>query len=281
MTVRDIHVSKITDAVKQLCIEATTRLNDDMIRALESSHSKEESPSGKDILVQILENARIAGDECLSLCQDAGMAVIFVELGQEVHLTGGDLTEAINHGVRQGYRDGYLRPSTLDPLTRKPFEDNTPAIIHLAIVPGENVTLHVLTKGFGGENQSRVELFPPSVGIEGVRQFVLDTVKKAGANACPPVIVGVGIGGNLEMSALIAKKSLLRPIGCRHADPMIAGLEEELLEAINRTGIGPQGLGGRITALDVHVETYPTHIGSLPVAVNLQCHSHRHKTMNI
>jgi fumarate hydratase subunit alpha len=281
MNVRDIDVSKITDAVRQLCLDATTRLNDDMIKALESSYAKEESPTGQDILAQILENAKIAGAESLSLCQDAGMAVVFVELGQDVHLSGGDLSEAINDGVRQGYRDGYLRPSTLDPLTRKPFEDNTPAIIHLGVVPGQNVTLHVLTKGFGGENQSRVELFPPAVGIEGVKRFVLETVEKAGANACPPVIVGVGIGGNLEMSALIAKKSLLRPIGQRHSDLMIARLEEALLEAINRTGIGPQGLGGRITALDVHIETHPTHIGSLPVAVNLQCHSHRHKTVTI
>ena len=198
MTVRDIQVDKITDVVRQFLLEATTRLNDDMIKALESSYAKEESSTGRDILAQILENARIGGDESLSLCQDAGMAVVFVELGQDVHLTGGDLSEAINEGVRQGYRDGYLRPSTLDPLTRRPFEDNTPAIMHVNVVPGQNVTLHVLTKGFGGENQSRVELFPPAAGMDGIRRFVLDTVKKAGANACPPVVVGSALAAILR-----------------------------------------------------------------------------------
>jgi len=277
MEIREISAQEITRTVRDLCIEANIALADDLIQAYKKGYEREESPLGKGIFRQLLENARVAQEEKIALCQDTGLAVVFLEMGQDVHIVGGDLTASINGGVRQGYRDGYLRKSSLDPLLRKNFGDNTPAIIHTEIIPGNKLKLTVATKGFGAENMSRVVLFAPAVGIEGVKQFVIQRVEKAGANACPPVIVGVGIGGNLEKAAIIAKKSLFRPIGQRHWRPEIARLERELLEDINRLGIGPQGLGGRITALDVHIETYPTHIGSLPVAVNLQCHCHRHK----
>lgn len=277
MEIREISAQEITRRVRDLCIEANIALADDLIEAYKKGYEREESPLGKDIFSQLLENARIAQEEKIALCQDTGLAVVFVEMGQDVHIVGGDLTASINEGVRQGYIDGYLRKSSLDPLIRKNFGDNTPAIIHTEIIPGDKLKLTVATKGFGAENMSRVVLFPPAVGIEGVKQFVVQRVEKAGPNACPPVIVGVGIGGNLEKAAIIAKKSLLRPIGQRHSNPEIAKLEQELLDEINKLGIGPQGFGGTITALDVHIETYPTHIGSLPVAVNLQCHCHRHK----
>jgi fumarate hydratase subunit alpha len=278
MDVREIPVEEITNTIRRLCIEANTILGDDVIESLKKGYEKEESPVGKDIFRQLLENARIAKEEGIALCQDTGLAVVFVEMGQDIHIVGGDLSESINEGVRQGYRDGFLRASSLDPLTRKNFGDNTPAIIHVEIVPGEKLKLTVIPKGFGGENMSRVALFTPASGIEGIKEFVVRTVEEAGANPCPPGIVGVGIGGTLEKAALIAKKSLLRPIGQRNSNPEVAKLEEELLEEINKLGIGPQGLGGTITALDVHIETYPTHIGSLPVAVNLQCHCARKKT---
>ncbi len=277
MLSRKIPAEEITQTVRRLCIEANTVLGEDVIRALRKGYETEESPIGKDIFLQILENAKIAKEEGIALCQDTGLAVVFVELGQDVHVVGGDLTESINEGVRQGYRDGYLRKSSLDPLIRENFGDNTPAIIHTEIVPGDKLRLMVATKGFGAENMSRVVLFAPVVGIEGIKKYVIERVEEAGANACPPVIVGIGIGGNLEKAGIIAKKSLLRPIGQRHSNPEIARLEQEFLEEINKLGIGPQGLGGTVTALDVHIETYPTHIGSLPVAVNLQCHCHRHK----
>lgn len=278
MTIREIDSALVTRTVKQLCIEATTVLNDDVLEAYAQGLAHEVSPQGQDVFKQLIDNARIARQESISLCQDAGMAVVFVEIGQDVHFTGAPLTTAINEGVRRGYAEGFLRPSTLDPISRENYGDNTPAIVHLDLVPGDQVKIHVLPKGFGGENMSRVVLFHPGAGLEGVREFVINRVREAGANPCPPVIVGVGIGGNFEKCALIAKKSLLRPVGQRHSDAVIAKLEQEFLRDINRTGIGPQGLGGRITALAVHIETFPTHIGSLPVAVNLQCHSHRHKT---
>ena len=277
MGVREIAAEDITSTIRRLCIEANTILGDDVVEALKKGLEKEESHVGKDIFRQLLENAKIAKEEGIPLCQDTGMVVVFIEIGQDIHIVGGDLNQAINEGVRQGYRDGYLRASSLDPLVRKNFGDNTPAIIHVEIVPGENFKLTVIPKGFGGENMSRVALLTPASGIEGIKEFVLRTVEKAGANPCPPGIVGVGIGGTLEKAAIIAKKSLLRPIGQRHPDHQIAKLEEELLEKINRLGVGPQGLGGTLTALDVHIETYPTHIASLPVAVNLQCNCHRHK----
>ena len=277
MGVREITAEEITSTIRQLCIEANTILGDEVVEALKKGLEQEESKTGKDIFRQLLDNAKIAKQEGIPLCQDTGMVVVFIEMGQDIHIVHGELNQSINEGVRQGYRAGYLRASTLDPLVRKNFGDNTPAIIHVEIVPGDKLKLTVVPKGFGGENMSRVALLTPASGMEGIKEFVLQTVEKAGANPCPPVIVGVGIGGTLEKAAFIAKKSLLRPIGQRHLDHQIAILEQELLDKINRLGIGPQGLGGNVTALDVHIETYPTHIASLPVAVNLQCNCHRHK----
>ena len=277
MNVREIAAEKITSTIKQLCIEANTVLEDDVVEAFERASEKEESPVGKDILRQLLENAKIAHEEGIPLCQDTGMVVVFIEMGQDVHIVGGDLNQAINEGVRQGYKEGGLRASTLDPLMRKNFGDNTPAIVHVEIVPGENLKLIVVPKGFGGENMSRVAMMTPASGIEGIKEFVVRTIEQAGANPCPPGIVGIGIGGTLEKAAIIAKKSLLRPIGHRHPDHQVAELEEDLLGKINDLGLGPQGLGGTVTALDVHIETYPTHIAGLPIAVNIQCNCHRHK----
>ena len=274
---REIHADKIASTVKRLCIEANTILGEDVISAYEKSLEAEESPVGKENFRQLLENATIAREEGIALCQDTGLAVVFVEMGQDVHVVGGDFNEAIHEGVRQGYKEGYLRASSLDPLTRKNMGDNTPAIIHVEMVKGNRIKIRLAPKGFGSENMSRVALFPPAVGIDGVKKFVIERVEEAGPNPCPPLVVGVGIGGTFEKAALIAKRSLLRPLGERHPDPMIAKLEAELLEEINKLGIGPLGLGGRITALDVHVETYPTHIASIPVAVNIQCHCDRHK----
>jgi len=274
---REIHADKIASTVKRLCIEANTILGEDVISAYEKSLEAEESPVGKENFRQLLENATIAREEGIALCQDTGLAVVFVEMGQDVHVVGGDFNEAIHEGVRQGYKEGYLRASSLDPLTRKNMGDNTPAIIHVEMVKGNRIKIRLAPKGFGSENMSRVALFPPAVGIDGVKKFVIERVEEAGPNPCPPLVVGVGIGGTFEKAALIAKRSLLRPLGERHPDPVIAKLEAELLEEINKLGIGPLGLGGRITALDVHVETYPTHIASIPVAVNIQCHCDRHK----
>ncbi|MBW1861806.1 MAG: fumarate hydratase [Deltaproteobacteria bacterium] len=274
---REIPAEEITKTIKRLCIEANTVLGDDVIEAYKKSYENEKSPVGRDILRQLLENSRIAEEEGIPLCQDTGLAVVFVDMGQDVHVVDEDLNEAINEGVRQGYKEGYLRASTLDPLTRKNYGDNTPAIIHVNVIPGDKLKLTVAPKGFGSENMSRVILFPPAVGIKGVKNFVIQRVEESGPNPCPPLVVGVGIGGTLEKAAIIAKKSLLRPIGQRHPNPDIAKLEEEFLDDINNLGIGPQGLGGTVTALDVHIETYPTHIGSLPVAVNIQCHCDRHK----
>jgi fumarate hydratase subunit alpha len=278
---REINVKLITEKVRELCMEANTVLEKDVITAYEKALEIEESPLGKDHLHQLLENAEIAKEERIALCQDTGLVVVFVELGQEVHLVGGDLNEAIHEGVRQGYREGYFRASSLDPLSRKNMGDNTPAIIHVEIVPGDGLKLAVAPKGFGSENMSRVVLFPPAVGVEGVKKFIVQRVEESGSNPCPPVVVGVGIGGTFEKAALIAKKSLLRPIGRRNPNPGIAQLEEEVLEEINKLGIGPLGLGGRVTALDVHIETYPTHIASIPVAINIQCHCNRHKEASL
>ncbi|HMK51821.1 MAG TPA: fumarate hydratase [Thermodesulfobacteriota bacterium] len=277
MRTREISAEDITRTVRRLCIEANTVLGKDVIEAYEKGLEKEESPVGRDAFRQLLENARIAQEEGLPLCQDTGLAVVFVELGQDIHIVNGDLNDAIHEGVRQGYRDGYLRASSLDPLTRKNFGDNTPAIIHVEMVSGDKFKLLVAPKGFGSENMSRVVLFPPATGIEGVKRYIVQRVEESGPNPCPPVIVGVGIGGTFEKAALIAKKSLFRPVGQRHPNAEIGQLEIELLAKINQLGIGPLGLGGSVTALDVHVETYPTHIASIPVAVNIQCHSNRHK----
>lgn len=274
---REIHTSKITAAVRDLCISANTRLGQDVLEALRKAIGQEVSPTGKDILEKLLENARIAREEVVPMCQDTGFAVVFVELGQEVHLVGGDLKEAINEGVRQGYQEGYLRKSTCHPFTRNNTGDNTPAVIHVDVASGDRLRLIVVPKGGGSENMSRVTMLTPAAGIQGVTDFVVQRVKESGANPCPPTIVGVGIGGTFEMTALLAKKALLRQIGSQNPDPELATLEQELYEEINALGIGPSGLGGRITCLAAHVNMMECHIASLPVAVNIQCHAARHK----
>ncbi len=274
---KEIQAKEITDVVEKLCVDACTRLGEDWWQAIDNAISQEESPLGKDMLRIVKENARLAADTGEAICQDTGLAVVFLEIGQDVHVVGGDLYEAVNEGVRRGYVNGYLRKSVVkDPLIRENTGDNTPAIIHVQMVPGSDLKIVVAPKGAGSENSSGLKMLKPADGKDGVVNFVLETVEAAGPNACPPIVLGVGIGGNLETSALLAKKALLRPLGRRHPEPHIAGLEEEILELVNKTGIGPQGLGGRITALDVHVEVYPTHIASLPVAVNIQCHASRH-----
>ena len=278
---REISTNQITAAIRDLCIKANTQLGEDVLAAFHKAIKLEVSPTGKDILEKLLENARIAREEEIPICQDTGFAVIFVELGQEVHLIGGDLKEAINEGVRLGYQEGYLRKSTCHPFTRKNTGDNTPAVIHLDIVPGDRVRLILAPKGGGSENMSRVTMLTPAVGIEGVKDFVVQRVKESSANPCPPTIVGVGIGGTFETAALLAKKALLRPLGSQNPDADLALLEGELYEEINRLGIGPQGLGGRITSLAVHVDMMESHIASLPVAVNIQCHAARHKEVEL
>ena len=278
---REINTSLITTAIRDLCIKANTHLGEDVLAALHKAIELEVSSTGKDILEKLVENARIAREEEIPICQDTGFAVVFVELGQEVHLVGGDLKEAINEGVRQGYQDGYLRKSICHPFTRRNTGDNTPAVIHIDIVPGDMVRLIVAPKGGGSENMSRVTMLTPAVGMEGVKDFVVQRVKESGANPCPPTIVGVGIGGTFETTALLAKKALLRPLGSQNPNGELALLEDELYEEINGLGIGPQGLGGRITSLAVHVDMMESHIASLPVAVNIQCHAARHKEVEI
>ncbi len=278
---REVDVGLIRDAVRGLCMEANTNLGEDVIRAFDRAICDEESPQGKDILNELKENARIAKDEKLAICQDTGFAVVFLELGQDVHLYGGDLREAVFEGVRRGYRDGYLRKSICDPFTRKNTGDNTPAVLHTEVVPGEKVQITVAPKGGGSENMSRVWMLTPSEGIEGIRRTVVQRVKESGSNPCPPTIVGVGIGGTLEAVALLAKKSLLRPLGTKNPDPELERLEAQILSDINDLGIGPQGLGGRTTSLAVHILKMPCHIASLPLAVNIQCHVHRHKTATL
>jgi len=278
---REINVNLITEKVRDLCIEANTDLGEDVLQALDLAMEREESPLGVEILKELKENARIAKEEKVAICQDTGFAVIFVELGQDVHLIGGDLREAIYEGVRQGYRDGYLRKSICHPFTRANTGDNTPAIIHTEVVPGEKVKITVAPKGGGSENMSRVVMLTPSDGIEGIKRFVVQRVKESGSNPCPPTIVGVGIGGTFEQAALLAKKSLLRPLGSRNQDPELDRLETAILTEINQLGIGPQGLGGRTTSLAVHISMMPCHIASLPLAVNIQCHAQRHKEVVI
>lgn len=274
---RTIHVDTIIENIKEMCIEANHFLSPDMKVALEHATASEEAPLGKQILQQLQENLQIAGEDMIPICQDTGMAVIFMEIGQEVHFEGGYLEDAINEGVRQGYVEGYLRKSVVkDPLIRENTKDNTPAIIHYEMVPGEEVKITVAPKGFGSENMSRVFMLKPADGIEGVKEAVLTAVRDAGPNACPPMVVGVGIGGTFEKCALMAKKALTRPVDERSKIPYVKEMEEELLEKINHTGIGPGGLGGTTTALAVNVLTYPTHIAGLPVAVNICCHVNRH-----
>ena len=278
---KEIHLSQITAAVRDLAVSANTHLGQDVLEAFERAIDQEVSPTGKDILAKLIENAHIAREEGIPICQDTGFAVVFVELGQEVHLVGGDLKEAIHEGVRQGYQEGYLRKSICHPFTRKNTADNTPAIIHLEMLPGDGLHLIVAPKGGGSENMSRVTMLTPAVGIQGVKDFVVQRVKESGANPCPPTIVGVGVGGTFEMAAMLAKKALLRPLSSKNPDPELSTLEQELLEEINGLGIGPQGLGGRITSLAVHVNMMPCHIASLPVAVNIQCHAARHKEIEL
>lgn len=277
LPVRTINVTQITKTIKEMCIEANHYLTPDMKQALENAADNEKTPLGKQILNQLQENLKIAGDDMIPICQDTGMAVIFMEIGQDVHFEGGTLEDAINEGVRQGYTDGFLRKSVVkDPLIRENTKDNTPAIIHYEIIAGEHVKITVAPKGFGSENMSRVFMLKPADGIDGVKDVILTAVKDAGPNACPPMVVGVGIGGTFEKCALMAKKALTRPIN-EHSDiSYIKELEEELLDKINRTGIGPGGLGGTTTALAVNINTYPTHIAGLPVAVNICCHVNRH-----
>jgi fumarate hydratase subunit alpha len=275
--VREIDTREITDAVKRLCVEANEQLGADVLECFREALDTETSPVGKEILDQLLENARIAREEHVPICQDTGLAVIFLEVGQEVHLVGGDLKEAANQGVREGYGEGNLRKSSCHPFTRANTGDNTPAVIYIDIVPGDRVKVMVVPKGGGSENMSRLFMLPPSAGLAGIKERVIETVKEAGPNPCPPTIIGVGIGGTFEQAALQAKKSLLRPLGTPNPDPELDDLEKELLTAINKLGIGPQGLGGRTTSLGVHVRLLPCHIASLPVAVNVQCHASRHK----
>jgi len=278
---KTIQAGEITSTVRQLCMDATTILEEDVVVALENALATEESGTGREILGRILENARIAARDRIPLCQDTGMAVVFLEIGQDVHVEGGNIADAVHEGVRQGYRDGYLRKSVLHPVTRINTGDNTPAVIHYEIVPGDTLKITVAPKGFGSENMSRVMMFPPSAGMEGVTGFILQRVEESGGNPCPPIIVGVGLGGTFEKSALMAKKALLRPLGSMNPDPLLAEFESELLTKINNLGIGPMGLGGSTTALAVHVSSYATHIASIPCAVNIQCHSCRHKEVEL
>jgi len=277
---REIGYQEIVDAVARLSMEANYYLGQDLLAALRRAQEQEEPPLGREVLDQILENARVAAEERMPLCQDTGMTVIYLELGQEVHLVGGDLTEAVNEGVRRGYEEGYLRKSVVEnPFSaRINTKDNTPAVIHTEIVPGDKLKITVLPKGGGSENMSYLKMLSPAAGRQGVIDFVVESVDKSGANPCPPTIVGVGIGGTADKAMDLAKRSLLREVGAPHPDPEVAELERDILEAVNRLGIGPMGFGGRVTALAVHVETFPCHIASLPVAVNLQCHSARHKS---
>ena len=279
---REIQVSQITETVKKLCIEANHFLSKDMEDALINAQQAEESELGKKIFAQLRENLDIAGKDMIPICQDTGMAVLFVKVGQEVHFVGGNLTDAINEGVREGYTEGFLRKSVVsDPLIRKNTGDNTPAIIHYEIVPGDKVEITCAPKGFGSENMSRVFMLKPADGEEGVKNAIVQAVMDAGPNACPPMVVGVGIGGTFEKCAIMAKQALTRKVG-EHSDiPYIADMEKEVLERINNSGIGPAGLGGRITALAVNINTYATHIAGLPVAVNICCHVNRHRSITL
>ncbi len=279
---RTIHTEEIIKTIKEMCIEANYQLDSDVDKRVRSAVEQEESLLGKQILGQLSENLDIAGEELIPICQDTGMAVIFLKLGQDLHISGEPLEDAVNEGIRQGYREGYLRKSVVeDPLLRANTKDNTPGILHIEIVPGEELEITVAPKGFGSENMSRIYMLKPSDGEEGVKKAVYETVSLAGPNACPPIVVGVGIGGDFEKCAILAKKALTRSMDQPSGLPHIRKLEEELLAGINQLGIGPGGLGGRITALGVNIETYPTHIAGLPVAINICCHVNRHVTRRL
>lgn len=276
---REIDVSVLTDTIERLCIDANTHLSEDVKCAIRGCRLREDGQLAQGILDNIIENFEIADRECVPICQDTGMACVFLEIGQDVHLTGGDLTDAVNEGVRRGYTRGYLRKSVVaDPLRRVNTGDNTPAMLYTEIVPGEAIKVTLAPKGFGSENMSAIRMFKPSAGIQGIKDFILETVETAGPNPCPPIVVGVGIGGTFDKAALLAKKALLRPLDCPNPDPCYAALEREMLEKINTLGIGPQGFGGRTTAIGVNIETMPTHIAGMPCAININCHVTRHKT---
>ncbi len=276
---REIHVDEIRDNVAQVCIEAAIDLSEDVETAFERAREAETSAQAREIIGLLQENARVAREERLPVCQDTGMALFFVEVGQDLRIKNGFLTDAINEGVRKGYREGHLRRSVVDPLSRRNTGDNTPAVIYTEVAPGDRLRISFMPKGAGSENMSAIRMLRPTDGVEGVKEFVLECVRAAGANPCPPIVVGVGIGGTFEKAAVMAKKALLRHVGSPNPVLELARLEEELLKAVNRTGIGPAGLGGRVTALGVHVESFPCHIASLPVAVNINCHAARHKTI--
>lgn len=280
---RTIQSTEITQAVKDLFIQANFDIGDSVFKTLEDAMNKEKSQLGKSILEKIYENNTLAKKEGIAICQDTGMSVVFIDIGQDVHIEGTYINDAIHEGVRQAYQEGYLRKSVVkDPLfERVNTKDNTPAVIHTTIIPGDKVHIEVMPKGFGSENMSTLKMFAPSVGIEGVKQFILDAVEKAGPNACPPMIVGVGIGGTFEYASLIAKKAVLRGTDHPHPDPRYRELEEELLTKINKTGIGPAGLGGLTTAFAINIEVYPTHIASIPVAINISCHASRHASIEL
>ncbi|MBA5851727.1 fumarate hydratase [Clostridium sp. cel8] len=279
---REVNVNEIVQAVKKLCIESNYYLSKDVVDRIKFAREKENWPSAQNVLDRILENIDIAKNNNFPMCQDTGMACVFIKIGQEVHIVGGSIEDAVNEGVRQGYIDGYLRKSVVsDPLRRKNTGDNTPAIINYEIVPGDKLNIVVAPKGIGSENMSQIKMLKPSDGVDGVKNFVIKVVKEAGPNPCPPIVVGVGIGGNFDKAASLAKKSLIRPLNKRNEDEFYRNMEEELLEKINSLGIGPQGLGGKTTALAVNIETYPTHIAGLPVAVNINCHVTRHKEIEL
>ena len=279
---REVNVSIITDNIKEMCIEANHFLTDDMKNVFENAVKNEESALGKQVLGQLEENLKVAGEDMIPICQDTGMAVVFINVGQDVHLTGGDITDAINEGVRRGYVDGYLRKSVVkDPIYRENTKDNTPAVIHFNIVPGDKVDITVAPKGFGSENMSRIWMLKPADGAEGVKNAVIKTVLEAGPNSCPPVVVGVGIGGDFEKCAILAKKALTRPADETSGVAYVAEMEKEILNRVNKSGIGPAGLGGTVTALAVNIEVYPTHIAGLPVAINMCCHVDRHITRTL
>lgn len=275
--IRTIHASEITKTIKEMCIEANHFLTEDMDAALKNAVATEKSDIGKKILNQLQDNLKIAGEEMIPICQDTGMAVIFMEIGQDVHVEGDSIEDAVNEGVRQGYTEGYMRKSVVgDPIIRENTRDNTPAVIHYSMVPGDKIRITIAPKGFGSENMSRIFMLKPADGIEGVKEAILTAVKDAGPNACPPMVVGVGIGGTFEKCAILAKKALTREVGLHSEIPYVKELEEEMLEKINSLGIGPGGLGGTTTALAVNINTYPTHIAGLPVAINICCHVNRH-----
>ena len=277
--IREINVSEIINVVEKLCIEANQFLPNDVKCAIKKCHADEEWDIAKNVLKDIIENFEIADEKQVPICQDTGMACVFLEIGQDVHITGGDLTEAVNEGVRRGYDKGYLRKSVVkDPVRRGNTGDNTPAMLYTEIVPGSNIKITVGPKGFGSENMSMIRMFKPSQGLQGIKDFILEVVENAGPNPCPPMVVGVGIGGTFDKAALLAKKALMRPLDTSHPDPFYAELEEEMLEKINQLGIGPQGFGGKTTAIGLNIETMPTHIAGMPCAVNINCHVTRHKS---